>query len=55
VLRTPPATAGLPAAIVGPYLVKIAAPGALGSATALSPEALRDVVLTIGYRLATPA
>ena len=57
VLRTSPSIAGLPPEIVGPYLVKIVTPGALAAAstaTALSPDALRDVVLRVGYRLATP-
>jgi hypothetical protein len=52
-----PSIAGLPPEIVGPYLVKIVTPGALAAAstaTALSPDALRDVVLRVGYRLATP-
>jgi hypothetical protein len=58
VLRTPPGTAGVPPVILGTYLVKIVTPGALatpGAAGTLSPEALRDVVLRVGYRLATPA
>ena len=57
VLRRPPATAGLPSGIIGRYLVKIVTPGALagsGAANALSAEALGDVVLRVGYRLATP-
>jgi hypothetical protein len=55
VLPTPPATAGLAAGIVGTYLVKIAVLGTLGTAGAVSSEALRDVVLQISYRLATQA
>jgi hypothetical protein len=28
--------------------------GAAGAANAIAPEALRDIVLRVGYRLATP-
>jgi hypothetical protein len=55
VLRTPPANAGLPKGIVGAYLVKIGTPGALrapGPGNAIDPDALRDIVLRVGYRLA---
>jgi hypothetical protein len=55
VLRTPPDTAGIPPEIVGSYLVKIVTAGALsgaGAADAIAPDALRDVVLRVGYALA---
>ncbi|MFF9120455.1 neuraminidase-like domain-containing protein [Streptomyces massasporeus] len=55
VLRRRPATAGLLPEIVGTYLVKIVTAGALGGAAApnaIAPDALRDIVLRVGYRLA---
>jgi hypothetical protein len=58
VLTTSPSNAGLPPEIIGTYLVKVASPGSLATAppgAALSPDALRDVVLRVGYRLATPS
>jgi len=54
----PQGTAGAPSGILGKYLVKITIPGALstpGAASTLSPDRLRDVILRVGYRLATPA
>lgn len=54
VLRTPMANAGVAPAIVGTYLVKIATAGALAGAAAntIDADAVHDVVLRIGYRLA---
>jgi hypothetical protein len=52
VLRTAPANAGVPPAIVGAYLIKVVSPGALGTPGAATDRPLRDIVLRIGYRLA---
>ncbi|MEO8409062.1 MAG: neuraminidase-like domain-containing protein [Propionivibrio sp.] len=53
VLQTPPANAGVAPAIVGTYVVKISTAGALAGVTGtIDPEAVHDIVLRIGYRLA---
>ena len=54
VLRTPPANAGVTPMIVGTYLVKIATAGALAgaAANALDADAVHDIVLRVGYRMA---
>lgn len=54
VLRTPPANAGVAPAIVGTYLVKIVTAGALAGAAAntIDADAVHDIVLRVGYRLA---
>jgi hypothetical protein len=57
VLRVPPATAGMTPAIVGSYLIKISAPGALvpAGSTAIDAAAVHDIVLRVGYRLGVEA
>ena len=43
--------------IIGTYLIKFMTPGALGvpgDGNAMDQDSLRDVVLQVGYRLATP-
>ena len=54
VLRTPPINAGVAPAIVGTYLVKIETAGALAGAAAntIDTDAVHDIVLRVGYRLA---
>ena len=57
VLRAPPVNAGLTPEIIGTYLIKFMTSGALGvpgDGNAMDQDSLRDVVLQVGYRLATP-
>jgi hypothetical protein len=54
--RPPPLHAGLTPEIVGTYLIKIVTAGEFGAtdpASGMDPDALREIVLRVGYRLAT--
>jgi hypothetical protein len=56
VFRTAPGGAGVGPELVGDYIIKVEAAGALASAAAASsidPSAVHDIVLRVGYRLAT--
>ena len=43
---------GVAPAVYGPYTLRVAVPGALGTANAIDPSLLADIVLRVGYRLA---